>query len=224
MRSREERKKLYGDYLKSSYKPPVDAYDLSEELVLDTNATLKKDDLKKYQFLQPIRDYMAERKGAEYKDMDAEQVVDDFVTHMRYFNTNTVITAGEARFVSKGDDVRKKKAEKAYRIYDQLGSVFTNDGAYGAVDGIKDYIFAAAKDPTNYIGAATGGIAKLYTAGVSLTGKKFVREAVKKAAQEAALGQGGRKAAKDAGRRAGIEAAKRAISEGAKKKNCKESI
>ena len=214
MRSREERKKLYAPYLERGYKPPSSAYDVDEEFVLDTNATLKKDDLMQYQFLQPIRDYMSDRKGADYSNMDAEEVVDDFVKHMRYFNTNTAITAGEARFISKADDVRKRKAEKAYRIYDQLGNVFMNDGAYGAVDGVKDYIFAAAKDPTNYIGIATGGLAKLSAAGVSLTGKKFVRDAVKRAGMEAALGQGGREAAKKAGKRAGIEAAKRAVAAG----------
>ena len=31
----------------------------------------------------------------------------------------------------------------------------------GAVDGVKDYIFAAAKDPTNYVGRITGGIGRL---------------------------------------------------------------
>ena len=39
-----------------------------------------------------------------------------------------------------------KQARKAYQIYEQLGNVFQNDGVMGAVDGVKDYIFAAAKD------------------------------------------------------------------------------
>ena len=60
------------------------------------------------------------------------------------------------------------------RLYDQLGNVFVNDGIMGAVDGIKDYVFAAASDPTNYIGIATGGIARAGAAGLSVTGKQLV--------------------------------------------------
>ena len=110
---------------------------------------------------------MIERKGVDYKDLSADEVVEDFVDHMRYFNANTVSTAGEVRFISKADEKRKKKAEKAYRIYDQLGNVFVNDGAMGAVDGVKDYIYAAATDPTNYLGLVTGGVGRA-AAGVFL--------------------------------------------------------
>ena len=136
-----------------------------DDFVLDPEATLKKDDLQRPQFLNRIRDYMIERKGVDYKMIQPEQVVDDFVEHMRYFNANTVSTAGEVRFVNKADDAQKEKARQAYEIYEKLGNVFQNDGVYGAVDGVKDYVFAAASDPTNYIGIATGGIARAGAAG-----------------------------------------------------------
>ena len=61
-----------------------------DDFVLDPEVTLKKDDLKQSQFLNPIRDYMIERKGVDYKTIDADEVVEDFVDHMRYFNANTV--------------------------------------------------------------------------------------------------------------------------------------
>jgi len=201
------------------YKPslPTTSLDDTEEeddFILDTNATLKKDDLKKYQFLNPIREYMIERKGVDYKDLDADEVIEDFVDHMRYFNANTVSTAGEVRFISKADDVRKKKAERAYRIYDQLGNVFVNDGVYGAVDGVKDYIYAAATDPTNYLGLLTGGVGKAAAAGVSLTGKKVITSAVRQAGKEALQSGATRQAAKEAAESAGIEAARRAVHQG----------
>jgi hypothetical protein len=201
------------------YKPslPTTSLDDTEEeddFILDTNATLKKDDLKKYQFLNPIREYMIERKGVDYKDLDADEVVEDFVDHMRYFNANTVSTAGEVRFISKADDVRKKKAERAYRIYDQLGNVFVNDGVYGAVDGVKDYIYAAATDPTNYLGLLTGGIGKAAASGISLTGKKVITSAVRQAGKEALQSGATRQAAKEAAESAGKEAARRAIHQG----------
>ena len=199
----------------SGFDPEVDIEDIAEEeFVLDTGATLKKDDLKKYQFLNPIRDYMVERKGVDYKDLDADEVVEDFVDHMRYFNANTVSTAGEVRFISKADEARKEKARKAYQIYDQLGNVFVNDGVMGAVGGVKDYVFAAATDPTNYLGLITGGVGRAAAAGVSLTGKQAVKAAVRQAGKEALQSGATRKAAQEAAERAGVEAARRAVQQG----------
>lgn len=185
-----------------------------DDFILDSNATLKKDDLKKHQFLNPIRDYMVERKGVDYADLSADEVVEDFVDHMRYFNANTVSTAGEVRFIGKADDVRKKKARKAYEIYDQLGNVFVNDGVMGAVGGIKDYVFAAATDPTNYLGLATGGLGRMGAAGVSLTGKQAIKAVVRQAGKEALQSGTTKATAKEAAERAGIEAARRAIHQG----------
>ena len=186
-----------------------------DDFNIDPNVTLKKDDLLKSQFVNPIRDYMIDRKGVDYKELSDQEVVDDFVEHMRYFNANTVSTAGEVRFIGKADDMRKAKAKKAYQIYDQLGNVFVNDGMMGAVDGVKDYIFASAKDPTNYAGLITGGAARLFAGGVSLTGKKAVRAAVRAAGKEALKDGASKEAAKQAGMKAGTEAAARAIAKGA---------
>lgn len=218
--NREERRAKYGKYFSSAYRTDVDyaspTRSLEDDFVLDTGATLKKNDLKQnYQYLNPIREYMIERKGVDYKDMDADEVVEDFVDHMRYFNANSVSTAGEVRFINKADDNQKKKAEKAYRIYDQLGNVFVNDGNMGAVDGVKDYIYAAATDPTNYLGLATGGIGRFFTGGGKILGKKVIRDSVRRAGREALKNGGNKEAAIEAARKAGAEAAKRAVTEGA---------
>ena len=209
----ELQKKYGGQQPSTAYgEEPQQEYD---DFPIDTGATLKKDDLKKnYQYLQPIRDYMIERKGVDYKDMEADEVVEDFVEHMRYFNANTWSTAGEVRFISKADDTRKNKAKKAYQIYDQLGNVFVNDGLAGAVGGVWDYVTAAAKDPTNYIGLATGGIARAGAAGVSVAGKKAVVAAVRTAGREALKSGATREAAKQAAEKAGLEAAKRVAERG----------
>ena len=92
----------------STYKEP-----LKDDFFIDKNITLKKDDLRKYEYLNPIRQYMIERKGVDYQDASEDEVVEDFVDHMRHFNANTVTTAGELRFVNKGDDSTKAKARKA---------------------------------------------------------------------------------------------------------------
>ena len=119
-----------------------------QPLSFDPDVSLTVDDLKSnYKYVNPIREYMIARKGYDYQDKTDEQVVDDFVKQMRYFNANTVSTAGEVRFVSKASERDKEAARKAYQIYDQLGNVFVNDGLMGAVSGVGDYVFAAAKDP-----------------------------------------------------------------------------
>lgn len=188
--------------------------DREEDFYIDKNLTLKKDDLKKYQYLTPIRNYMIERKGVDYKDKPDEEVIDDFVQHMRYFNANTVTTTGELRFINKADEATKRRAGKAYEIYDQLGNVFQNDGAMGAVDGVKDYIFAAAKDPTNYIGLITGGVGRLAAGSYTVAGKKVVKESIKRAGLKASREGASSTQIKNAARKAGIEAAKRAVRAG----------
>ena len=194
-----------------SFKPQ------EEEFVLDPNVTLKKDDLLDYKYLNPIREYMVARKGVDYKSMDDQEVVDDFVTHMRYFNANSVITAGELGFINRADDIKKNQAKKAYEIYDQLGNVFQNDGVAGAVSGVGDYIFAAATDPTNYIGAITGGVGRAVAGGAQIGGKAAIAAAVRQAGLKAAQGGAGRKAAAEAAKQAGLKAAELAIERGASK-------
>ena len=210
MASYYENKNFFDRLSGGSVAPP----EREEDFYIDKNTTLKKDDLMKYQYVTPIRDYMVERKGVDYKNMTDEEVIDDFVQHMRYFNANTVSTTGELRFINKASDAQKAKARKAYEIYEQLGNVFQNDGAMGAVDGVKDYIFAAAKDPTNYIGIATGGIGRFLAGSVSITGKKVVRDAVKRAGLQAAKDGASREEIRKAAVKAGKEAAKRAVKAG----------
>ena len=69
--------------------------DREEDFYIDKNVTLKKDDLLKYEYLTPIRSYMVDRKGVSYKKKSDEEVIEDFVQHMRYFNANSVSTTGE---------------------------------------------------------------------------------------------------------------------------------
>ena len=188
----------------------------------DTNVKqgkLKKDDLKKTANAAKIRDYMMSRFGYQYRDggeYTDDKLVEQFFDHMRAFNTNVVSTASEARFVSKATELDKVKAKQAYDLYDQTGSVFVNDGVLGAVDGIKDYIFAAAKDPSNYLGLLTGGISKAAGFGITQGGKQAVKLSVAKATQEALKKGASREAAEKIGKEAGEAALNHALSIGAK--------
>ena len=197
--------------------------DREEDFYIDKNATLKKDDLKKYEYLTPIRSYMVDRKGVDYKDKKDDELIEDFIQHMRYFNANAVSTTGELRFINKADDRTKRRAGKAYEIYEQLGNVFQNDGAMGAVDGVKDYIFAAAKDPTNYVGLITGGIGRLIAGSYTVAGKKIVLDAVKRAGLQAARDGKSAQQIKRAAEKAGREAARRAAKAGLSKNQSKKA-
>ena len=180
--------------------------------------TLSKDDLLNYKNLQPIKQYMIERKGVQYKDKDDQEIVNDFVEHMRFFNANTISTAGELRFVQKGDESTKAVARNAYKVYDQLGNVFQNDGFFGAVKGVGQYMEAMLKDPTNYLGLVTGGTARLGAAGVSITGKKAVKAAVRKAGRDALKNTATKESAKKFANDAAITAAQRFTQAGASSK------
>lgn len=193
---------------------PTLAIQPEEPFFIDPDETLSKKDLLKSQYLNPIRDYMVARKGVDYNDIQDEQLVDDFVTNMRFFNANSISTAGELGFIQRSDDVTKDKARKAYQIYEQLGNVFQNDGIAGAVSGIGDYVFAAATDPTNYIGALTGGLARAGSAGVQIGGKEAVKLAVRQAGMKAAQSGATRQAAEEAAKRAGMKAGEIAMQKG----------
>ena len=170
---------------------------------------LKQSDLLQYENLNRIRSYMTDRNGVQYRDMEPEEVVDDFVEHMRFFNTNLISTAGEVRYITNASDEQKARAASAYELYDQLGSVFSNDGFFGAVEGVGEYIQAAALDPSNYIGLLTGGLGKAAATGVTAGSRALVQQAVREASERALASGATQQAAQAAGERAGQRAIQR---------------
>ena len=183
-----------------------------DEYMFDPTDTLKKDDLKTGQRAKIIRDHMIDRAGVDYEvaaGKSDDEVVEDFIDNMRWMNTNTVSVAGEVRFIKDADEEMKKRAGEAYKIYDQLGNVFTNDGFAGAVDGIKDYLFASAADPSNYVGILTGGIGKAAGVGITQAGRAAVKQAAVNAGKDAIKKGATQEAAKKAGEEAAKQAAKR---------------
>ena len=152
-----------------------------------------------------IRSYMMSRKGKQFQDLPDEEVYTAFINHMRYFNTNEVWTVGELRWLSDQQDEGKAIAGSAYQVYDSLGNVFVNDGLYGAVDGVADYVGAVLSSPSTYLGgfvgrAVLGGSAKV----ASSAATKGAVEIAKKAAIREALKAG---ATKEIAKAAGVRAA-----------------
>lgn len=178
---------------------------------VDDEEKLKVDDLYNYENLNVIRNYMIRAKGVDYREADKEKLVDDWMDHMRWMNTNTVSTAGAVMFVSRGDEYDKQAAGEAFKLYDKLGNVFVNDGVYGAVTGVKDYVFAAASDPTNWVGLLTGGMAKGAALGVTQTGKAAMKKAASQAALRASQSGATRQAASAAAKEAAEAMARKMV-------------
>ena len=184
-----------------------------EPLPTIKDRSLKVDDIvNTTQYVEKIRDYMVDRKGKQFLSMDKEELVDKFVTHMRYFNTNEAFTLDEARYVSMADDDAKGRAGEAYKVYDMLGNVFVNDGFGGAVGGVADYLSAIATSPSTYIGLGVGK-------GLTMIGGKLTTKAVKEAAKNAGL-----KAVKDNLKKGMTVAAAREIKNKAKDDVIKKAI
>ena len=201
------------DQFKDKYGPNnIQGKDVS----VDMGTKLRKDDLKAGTNLAKIRQYMVSRKGVQYNEKDGDSVVEDFVDHMRRFNTNLVSTSGEVRHITQADEATKVLAKDAYELYDKLGNVFVNDGFFGAVDGIKDYIFAAATDPTNYVGALTGGISKGVSLGVGQGAKQLVKRAAIEAGRNAMKNGATAQAAEQVGKKAAEGVARRLVEKGVK--------
>jgi len=186
-----------------------------KDVAVDMGTKLRKNDLKIGQNLDKIRKYMISRKGSQYLDKEGDTVVEDFVDHMRRFNTNLVSTSGEVRHISKAEQKDKVIAKDAYELYDKLGNVFVNDGFFGAVDGVKDYIGAAASDPSNYVGILTGGVSKLVGLGVTQAGKELVKrsaiQAGKDAMQNGATSQAAQKVAQEASERVALRLVEKGV-------------
>lgn len=163
--------------LANTYQPPVIAPKISQKDIL-------KDPLK----IKTVRDYMVKRKGDYYKNAQEDELMDDFVDHMRWVNTNEVNTVGEARSVfDLSNDAEKKVYADAYNLYDELGSVWGEGiGEFG--DAVANYTGAVLTSPSTYLGGFIGkALSKPATNLVKkAVGKKVIEQGIKTAVKETA--------------------------------------
>lgn len=152
--------------------------------------------------LASIRHYMISRKGVEYEKKSPEEVVDDYITHMRYVNAGEIPLVGEIYYLHNLNEADKEQAKKAFDSYEQLNP-FWEEGVGESLDALKDYSLAVINplsSPSTFIGAGVGKLAS------STAGKKLGMEALKavfvdgastalqKASAKAALKKAGMKA------------------------------
>ena len=195
----------FEEFSGTTKRPRPEEKGRDEISVIDTQEEgyLYKSDLKEGQNAKDIRKFMIARFGQDYStasDKKNDEIVEDFITHMRYTEANILSTAGEVRWISKATDDEKMLAQRAYVLNDNLRNVFINDGYYGAFDGMKDYLFAVASDPSSWVGLLTGGLAKAGALGTSVAGKAVIRKAMSEAAKRTLSRGGSQAAAKKAGK------------------------
>tara|TARA_R110000765_G_scaffold91662_1_gene173668 strand:- start:173 stop:4060 length:3888 start_codon:yes stop_codon:yes gene_type:complete len=166
---------------------------------IDYGGNLSKDDLKSGKNVMTVRDYMVARHGARFKvgranTISDDEVVEEFVQHMRWFTSNMIWTGGELIWMTKeASEEDKIAAKNAYELYEQLGNVFTTGGFGDKAGGIWDYVRAGASDPSNLLGLFTGGIARAGTFAGQTVAKKQLRRAAVRAGKDALLSGKGKK-------------------------------
>lgn len=168
---------------------PKNVFDyFDEKKAQDTSGTLSQADvLADPDKIGKVRDYMIARKGAEWREASDEDVLDQFVTHMRWVNTNELNTIGEARAVFGADEETKAKFGEGFKVYDEISSVFSN-GFLEAGEGILDYTAALATSPSTYLGGILGRTVS--KAGTKAAQKAMMAEASKAVAKVAQQGVG----------------------------------
>ena len=71
---------------------------------------------------------------------------------------------------------KKARAGEAYKVYDRLGNVFVNDGIYGAIDGVSDYIQSIMSSPSTYIVLSISLCVSLFIFYISLAFRKVFHQ------------------------------------------------
>ncbi len=153
--------------------------------------------------LSSIRNYMVKRMGKQYEQSSDEEVVDTFVTHMRWVNTNELNTIGEARHVLAQDEPTRMAYGEAYKTYNDLGNFISSGDTLG---GLYDYTTAILASPSTYVGGIIGRAASK----AATTGLKKSLITATASATEAAVG-------KVAGKAAGAEARQIVVSAAVKR-------
>ena len=85
-----------------------------EGVVNNRTDKLKKDDLLRTENIGVIRSYMGQKYGTDGVKGTDEEVMESFVDTMRWFNTNTASTIGEARRIKNADETKRATAGEAF--------------------------------------------------------------------------------------------------------------
>jgi hypothetical protein len=159
--------------------PLFSKYGITEESNISTKkpTITQQDVLADPARMQAIRNMMVASKDVYYETAPDEEVYDDFMTHMRWFNTNELSTASTALAVANADDETKEKYANAFRVYDEIGGLYSGGGnsVMEKISGTTDYVAAAIFAPSTLLGGIVG---KFAGRGATVAAQKAVIEAV----------------------------------------------
>ena len=103
-----------------------------------------------------IRQYMSRSADKIYETAPVEELMEAFMEKQRFLHTNEVSTAKELYRVYGADDEERAIYGEAYKIYDEMGSIFNNGDAW---NGFLDYAESFVKAPSTYLGFGIGRVA-----------------------------------------------------------------
>lgn len=124
-----------------------------------------------------IREYMVDRKGVKYLDKPPEEVMDDYITHMRYVEAGEVRLVGEIYYTHKLPPEKKEIASRAFQVYQEI-EPFWKQGIGESAEAILDYSLAAIRPDTSPSTLLSLGVG---AAATKTAGKKLGIEALKAA-------------------------------------------
>ena len=164
-------------YETSSYESPVQLTKLGEDYSI---SNLSKHD----GIAQLTESILEDRLGEEGKRQEGEtnrELMERYMTHMRYATTNTVDIMQEVDYVK---DLSKRKKEQyaiMYGIYDQMPN-FATEGGGGATSGTLDVLGANISDPVFLASLAlsipSGSAATVAALAARKSGKALLSKAV----------------------------------------------
>lgn len=137
--------------------------------------------------LSKLRAMLVQDKDSYYQTAPAEEVVETFMTHMRWLNTNEVSTGAEALKIASATDEEKAVYGEAYKVYDELGSIFSNGDGW---NGVIDYGSAFVTSPSLWLGVGIGKLAG--AAGTRAAATTAMNTAINTATKEVAKRAGGK--------------------------------
>lgn len=137
--------------------------------------------------LGKIRSMMSAAKDIRYETAPPEEVMKDFMAHMRFLNVNELSVGVEAINVAAADEEKLAKYGEAYKIYDEMGSMFSNGDGW---NGTLDYAQAMVTSPSLYLGLGIGKVAG--NIGSRATANAVMSKAINVAAQAVVKKSGGK--------------------------------
>jgi hypothetical protein len=137
--------------------------------------------------LSRIRTMMAKTKDLAYEQADPDTLMKDFMAHMRFLNTNELSVGKEALDVTSADEELRAIYGDAYKVYEDMGSIFSNGDAWnGSIDYVQSFLTA----PSTYLGFGLGRI--LGQTGTKAASKAVLTQAISATAKQAAKKSGGK--------------------------------